>query len=661
MKNSYQNIPDVEAIWNTFIRGRSIPTDGIRSEIHASWQRCRQSGVDPYDGVSHQLLVAEEITQLLDARKYYLETVRHFMTHLYELVKGSGFIVLLADERGYVMETLGDADTLSSAAKVNLIQGACWVEAEGGTNGIGTALALGQPFQVSGCEHYCQKLHSWTCSAAPVRSDNGELIGVLQMSGPSHAAHQHTLGMVAAAAEAIRDQLRVQRRNHELTALNEHLSNIFQTMSDGALLVDGSGVITRLNPIASRTLGDNVVGHTLADIFGHAPDVATIIQNSQPCKDMEMMLETAAGSIHALVTVRPLSHGNGSVIFFNPIQKMKKLANRFGGAQARFIFSDIVGRHANFSAAISAAKKAATNNSNVMLLGESGTGKELFAQAIHNASARRRGPFLALNCAALPRDLIASELFGYAPGAFTGADPKGRPGKFEMAAGGTLLLDEIGDMPLDQQAVLLRVLQDRQVTRLGSDRVIPVDVRVICATHTNLLQAVQQGDFRQDLYYRLNVVQIAVPPLRERGDDVQLLCDFFLHKIGQRLDIVTQDISPTVRQLLGRYQWPGNVRELENSVEKMIYAAEGKRLESQHLPAEIARTIIQESTEPTPVLTVNTGLKKLVASRERKLLLDLLRSYHGNVSQIARDTGVSRNTIYRKMRSYDISRDYLFD
>ncbi len=656
---TYQDIPDVEAIWNTFITGNPIPAEGIRSQIHASWQRCRQSGVDPYDGVSHQLLAAEEITQLLDARKFYLETVRHFMTHLYEFVKGSGFIVLLADERGYVMETLGDTDTLRSAAKVNLIQGACWVEVEGGTNGIGTALALGQPCQVSGCEHYCQKLHSWTCSAAPVRSDNGELIGVLQMSGPSHAAHQHTLGMVAAAAEAIRDQFRVQRRNHELTSLNEHLSNIFQTMSDGALLVDGNGVITQLNPRASRTLGENVVGQSLSDIFGHASDVAAIMQHDRLCKDMEMMLDTAAGDVHALVTVRPLS--NGSVIFFNPIQKMKKLANRFGGAQARFTFHDIVGRHNSFAAAISAAKKAATNNSNVMLLGESGTGKELLAQAIHNASARRKGPFLALNCAALPRDLIASELFGYAPGAFTGADPKGRPGKFEMAAGGTLLLDEIGDMPLDQQAVLLRVLQDRQVTRLGSDRVIPVDVRVICATHSNLLQAVQQGTFRQDLYYRLNVVLIAVPPLRDRGDDVQLLCDFFRHKIGQRLNIGIQDMAPNVRHFLSRYHWPGNVRELENTVEKMIYAAEGKRLESQHLPAEISKAMNMEKETPSQGVTADVGFKQVMAGRERQLLLDLLRSYHGNVTQIARDTGVSRNTIYRKMRSYDISRDYLFD
>ena len=656
---TYQDIPDFEAIWNTFITGNPIPSQGIRSEIHASWQRCRQSGVDPYDGVSHQLLAAEEITELLDARKFYLETVRHFMTHLYEFVKGSGFIVLLADERGFVMETLGDADTLRSAAKVNLIQGACWVEVEGGTNGIGTALALGQPCQVSGCEHYCQKLHSWTCSAAPVRSDNGELIGVLQMSGPSRAAHQHTLGMVAAAAEAIRDQLRVQRRNNELTSLNEHLSNIFQTMSDGALLVNDRGVITQLNPRASRTLGDSVVGQSLSDIFSHASEVAAIMQHDRPCKDMEMMLDTEAGDVHALVTVRPLS--NGSVIFFNPIQKMKKLANRFGGAQARFTFNDIVGRHDSFAVAISAAKKAATNNSNVMLLGESGTGKELLAQAIHNASARRKGPFLALNCAALPRDLIASELFGYAPGAFTGADPKGRPGKFEMAAGGTLLLDEIGDMPLDQQAVLLRVLQGRQVTRLGSDRVISVDVRVICATHSNLLQAVQQGNFRQDLYYRLNVVQIAVPPLRERGDDVQLLCDFFRHKIGQRLNIGTQDIAPNVRHFLGRYHWPGNVRELENTVEKMIYAAEGKRLESQHLPVEISKTMNMEKATPTQGITAEAGFKQVMAGRERQLLVDLLRSYHGNVTQIARDTGVSRNTIYRKMRSYDISRDYLFD
>ena len=664
----YADQSAIAEVWQEFIRSGQILTGSVRPEILNSWHRCQAFGVDPEDGVSHQLLSDDEINLLLGKHKAYLDIVRHFMKRLYEFVKGSGFIVMLADERGYVMENLGDSATLELAARVNLIKGACWTEEEGGTNGIGTALALKKPFQVSGREHFCRKLHTWTCSAAPFFAESGELIGALQMSGPASETHQHTLGMVVAAVEAISYQIRVRSRNSDLSVLNDRLNNIFQTMSDGAIIIDQAGAITQINPVAKKFLGAGILGRSIDELIGADTALLKFIQAGRTYKDQEIILETSYGDIHALVTVKPVSNEfgelTGGVIFFNPINKMKKLVNRFGGAQATFSFSDLVGRHETFKKALRLAERAAGNTSHVLLQGESGTGKELLAQAIHNRSLRRKGPFLALNCASLPRDLIASELFGYASGAFTGANPKGRPGKFEMAAGGTLFLDEIGDMPLDQQASLLRVLQDKQITRLGSDRVISVDVRVICATNRDLREEVAKGNFRKDLYYRLNVILIQVPALRERGDDVLFLFDYFLQKIAGKLNLAVSQVDSAVRDCLRAYSWPGNVRELENVVEKMLNLAEAGRISIAHLPAEILAHVGSVAAVPPPVGgsdNPDKNYKQMLGESERRILLDLLQDHHGNVSRIARAMGVSRNTIYRKMRHHEISKDYLFD
>jgi len=661
-------ILDKTDIWQEFILSGEAPAHALRPEIYASWQRCRSAGVDPQDGVSHELLTGKEIDALLEVRKTHIDIVRHFMLNLYRFVKGSGYIVLFADERGYVMETLGDPDTLRNASDVNLICGACWAEEAGGTNGIGTSLALGKPFQVSGQEHFCRKLHSWTCSAAPFFSEKGELIGILQMSGPAHAAHQHTLGMVVASVEAIHEQMRVQHRNRELSTLNSHLNNIFQTMSDGAIIVNNQRKIIQINPAAKMMFGQRILGCLAEELIGNDPDAIKVLQEGKPCKDLEVMLDTAFGHLHALVTVKQVFDETGAVsedvIFFNPINKIKKIANRLGGARATFTFDSIIGRSDKLKQTIKAARQAASSNSHVVIQGESGTGKELLAQAIHNRSPRERGPFVALNCAALPRDLIASELFGYVPGAFTGASSKGRPGKFEMASGGTLFLDEIGDMPLDQQASLLRVLQEKKICRLGGEQVIPVDARIICATNKNLLEEVGKGNFRQDLYYRLNVVHVLVPPLREREDDIRILFTHFLSKIGRKLNCVIRSIEPEVVDALQRYSWPGNVRELENVVEKMINAADCGIIALSGLPLEIAAPSLLPSPSAAPApQEANNGatLKERVAHNERRIMLELLQQHKGNISRIAKAMGVSRNTLYRKINQYEISKDYRFD
>ncbi|MDD3363740.1 MAG: sigma-54-dependent Fis family transcriptional regulator [Syntrophomonas sp.] len=647
--------------------------DTVRPEILQSWQRCYNAKVDPYDGTSHLILKQYELEQLRAQNMEIMEVAWHFMVRLYEFVAGSGFVVFLSDERGFILESIGDYDILDDASKVNLMIGTGWMEEEVGTNGIGTALKLNKPVQVSGQEHYCEMLHPWTCSAAPIFNDDGQIIGALQISGPSSAVHLHTLGMVVAAVEAIRDQIRIKQKNQALTVLNSSLQNIFQTMSDGAIMVDREGVIKQINPVGEQILGYNLVGRTIEYLFGKTPKTDGVLERGQAYTEVEVRVDTPQNHFHCLVTGKPIKDEKGevtgAVIFFNPINKVKKLINRFSGAQATFHFEDIIGESPKLKEAVQVASHAASNVSNVLIVGESGTGKELFAQAIHNYSPCQKGPFVALNCAAIPRELIASELFGYSEGAFTGARRGGRPGKFEMASGGTLFLDEIGDMPLDQQVTLLRVLQERKITRIGGDQVIPVDARVICATNKNLKDEVKKGNFREDLYYRLNVVLVSAPPLRERKGDISLLFNYLLKKISKKLNTQIDNVQPGIIECLQNYSWPGNVRELENVVEKMINIASGPVLSFEHLPAEIAvmQSLPEQSDPlssswPSPIAGPNNGGGGMDALLvERNTIMELLTRHKGNISRIAKEMGVSRNTIYRKMEFYHISREFNFE
>ena len=653
--------------WRQFISSGSVDLDAVRPEILQSWQRCYNARVDPYDGTSHLSLKQHELEQLRAKNIELMEVAWHFMVRLYEFVAGSGFVVFLSDERGFIMESVGDYDILDDAAKVNLMTGTGWMEEEVGTNGIGTALKLKKPVQVSGQEHYCEMLHPWTCSAAPIFNDDGQVIGALQMSGPSRAVHLHTLGMVVAAVEAIRDQIRVKQQNQVLTILNSSLQNIFHTMSDGAIMVDHQGIIKQINPVGEQILGHDLIGRSIEYLFGKTAKTNGILESGRTYTDVEVRVDTPQNYFHCLVTGIPIKDEKGevtgAVIFFNPINKVKRLINRFSGAHATFHFEDIIGESPKLKEAIQVASQAALNESNVLIVGESGTGKELFAQSIHNYGPYQRGPFVALNCAAIPRELIASELFGYSEGAFTGAKRGGRPGKFEMASGGTLFLDEIGDMPLDQQVTLLRVLQEREITRIGGDQVIPVDARVICASNKNLKDEVRKGNFREDLYYRLNVILVSVPPLRERKADIDILFNYLLKKITEKLHTHIDTVQSGIIECLQNYSWPGNVRELENVVEKIVNNATGAVLSIEHLPPEIARMeSLPQYSEPQPSLSLPQGSRGMTALlAERNTIVELLARHNGNISSIAREMGVSRNTVYRKMEFYNISRRYNFE
>lgn len=664
--NHNSKFSEIHMAWEKAISSGEIERNIVRPEIAQSWVRCYKAGVDPgHKGTKRRFLSPTALEQTLAQHQELIDVSRPFMKHLYSLVAGSGFIVILSDQDANLLESLGDPETMEIAERNDLVKGANWTETEAGTNGIGVALVERKPVQVSGPEHYCKNLHFWTCSAAPIFDEDHQIIGALQLSGPAENAFIHTLGMVAASVNVIEEELRLIKKNNELACMNDHLTFIMEYMKDGVIIIDRDGIITQTNPAAFQLLNlsrEELWGSSIEEIIGSAKATMEMLATGKAYNDEEIMFDHRNGNMHLLVSGKAIYDNrgniNGGIIFVEPMKNVKNLVNRFSGAHARFSFDDIIGDNPELREAINIAALAASNDSNVLIIGESGTGKEVFAQAIHNQSSRRNGPFVAVNCGAIPRELISSELFGYVEGAFTGANRRGRPGKFELASGGTLFLDEIGDMPFEQQVALLRVLQEKKIVRIGGQSVVPVDVRIICATNKDLLKEVERGNFRQDLYYRLNVFSVSLPPLRNRREDIPLFLDYFLGRWIVKEGVPRKQVDPEVVHYLQQYHWPGNIRELQNVLERMIGLCSGDRIGVDNLPQEIlaptARTTPIPDT-PIAVTTFRENRKDVLAERERQEIINLLGKYGGNISRVARAMEISRNTVYRKIKQYNIN------
>lgn len=459
--------------------------------------------------------------------------------------------------------------------------------------------------------------------------------------------------------------------------MHVELSEVFDSMSDGVIVLDEEARVTQFNQAAKKVIGysdDALIGVHVVDLFsGKAPKTMHLLETGDSFEDREILLDGYRGKIHAMASGKPKFDANnqviGATIILRPAAHVKELVNTFSGSQATFTFDSIIGEDQQLKRAIKLAKVAGANDSTVLLQAASGTGKEVFAQAIHNGSPRRNGPFVAINCAALPRELVGSELFGYVEGSFTGARKGGRPGKFELANKGTLLLDEIGDMPLEQQAILLRAIQERAILRVGGDTVINVDVRIIAASNQDLLALVEQGRFRADLYYRLNVVQITIPPLKERQSDIILLFSHFVREMSARFGKRIKEIDPLVLKYLQKYDWPGNIRELQNVVERILLMAEDGHITADCLPREVideenqAADQGQERWEWMPrnspgIIGADSDrqTRKNYAMKQEKIrIIRALDMNAGNVSRTSTELGMSRNTLYRKMKKYNIN------
>lgn len=632
--------------WKRFVEEGDLVGNAVRDVIAASWRRCRKAGVNPYGGKG-PCLPSSRLKARRESNTTLIRLARPFMEDLLEVV-GDGFIVIVTDSEGYLLEVLGDPEVLARTSELNFVPGARWIEETVGTNAIGTSLKVKAPLQVWAEEHYCRLHHPWTCSAAPITGPEGKIIGVLNMTGPCNAVHAHTLGMVMAAARAIENDLRWEKASRELELRGNLLFSTFSSISEGLLTVDHKGCITQANAAAAELFGltpEELQGKNVLRLVEQPTRLTRILKGGAGYSDLECVLLTPKGRVLCTSTGQPISDPDGKVrgcvVTLRETRSVHRLAQRLAGHQARFTFADIIGCAPSMRAALDLARQAAATSSGVLIEGETGTGKEMVAQAIHNASNRARGPFVAINCGALPRELIESELFGYEGGTFTGAKREGRPGKFELADGGTIFLDEVGEMPLEMQVRFLRVLQEKKVTRLGGRDEIPVDVRVIAATNKDLAREVARGNFRSDLYYRLNIIDIRLPALRERPQDLLLLVEQLLQALRKKMGKKDLSLTPEVEAVFRDYTWPGNVRELENVLERAAHLAKGP-IRLEHLPAVL--TGKEEAA---------AGLASLEQT-EKEAILRALAVCGGNVSQTARQLGIGRTTLYRRLRRWQL-------
>ena len=707
---------DYWTMWNQFVLQGVLREDALPVSLIQSWRRCEALGLDPYgtpaapyrqpsakssDSLEMPSPATPPATRDVQ-NAALLPLLRPAMEDLHQFAEGSECVVVFADADVRIVDMVGDAAMQRDLEHLGLTVGSIWSEDCWGTNALALALQESFPMQIDGAMHFCAALHPLYTSAAPVHDLLGQAVGVLGVIGRHEQCHPHTLGMINAAAQAISNQLQMQVWLSNANDLLAELKTILQTLSEGILLLRRDGVVSQMNVPAGTMLGlspAKVTGRRLRDVLPLPAVLAQALANRESLSYEELVFDTVHGRVTCLCTLTPIAGyrletgledivgssglmiaeqtvADGFVLILRSIERVQKLVHRMTGARARLTFANAVGESSALKEALRLARLASTSNSTVLLHGETGTGKEIFAQSIHNSSSRVNGPFIAINCAAIPRELITTELFGYEAGSFTGADRQGRQGKFEQAHGGTLFLDEIGDMPQDLQTSLLRAIETRTIVRIGGQRVISADVRIIAATHKDLREEVRRGNFRSDLFYRLNVLTIEIPSLRKRSEDIPLLVQHFLQRQSRILGRVLT-ITPEAMQVLMQYSWPGNVRELEHTLERATYLMSTSTINVNDLPLDVLQQsdtarlsglepenshvlpVQGQELLPTRLVEQSQLLKTHSMNAEIQAIVQAWQAANGNLSRTATLLHISRTTLWRKMVKYQLTEEVL--
>ncbi|MDE1166745.1 MAG: sigma-54-dependent Fis family transcriptional regulator [Pseudomonas sp.] len=607
---------------------------GSDPSIARSWLRClKDYHLDPSLAIAPTVLEHGRVLESRERLQQVLQIADGEMNSLHQQLSGAGHAVLLTDARGVILNCVTASAERRVFERAGLWLGADWSEAREGTNGIGTCLVERQALTIHQDEHFRGRHTGLTCSASPVFDPHGELLAVLDVSSARHEVSRqsqfHTMALVNLSAKMI-ESCYFLRHFENQWLLRFHLqAESVGLFSEGLLAFDGEGRISAVNQSAL-----NLLGHLRVSLLG------------QPVEAFfDCSLDQLLGRASASATASwPLRSADGRILFAS----LRGQAQRSVPVQAPALAQrpvavapvDICLGDEALQLSFRRALKVFERDVPLLVNGETGSGKEAFAKAVHQASRRGGKAFVALNCASIPESLIESELFGYRGGSFTGARKEGMRGKLQQADGGTLLLDEIGDMPLALQTRLLRVLEDRMVVPIGGEPQA-VDVRIISATHRNLLERVKDGSFREDLYYRLNGLEVALPALRERADKPQLLAFLLKQEAGNEAMI----IAPEAREALLAYAWPGNVRQLRTVLRTLVALSEGGVISLDDLPAYVLQA------EPEVPM-----VEMPLAEAERATLLSALEQQRWHMTHVAEQLGISRNTLYRKLRKHNLSK-----
>jgi transcriptional regulator of acetoin/glycerol metabolism len=634
----HKDLRSVHSLWERFNAGL-IDLEERRNPYHqlllGEWQRCTALGVD-VAMTKGRRLSEDEFRHRREAEQLLLETSVPIVQDVGHFLVDVPGIMILTERTGTVLHISGDAKVRERAATHSgIVVGSEWTELAAGTNGMGTALAKGQPVHVFATEHFCEHWHSWSCAAAPIFDTDGQtLLGIIDFTTIETDFRDQALGLTVSVANSIQARMALHReleRRRLLTAFSDAARHY---PHDDMLALDHAGRPVMHSPsercrqIAERwgslSRDEPVAVQTTIDVKapGTGARIGSIVLLARPSGYQKVFRREDRPPLPAAV---------------EPVGRFGEFASR--DPETRRMLDDL--------------RRIAAADVTLLIIGETGTGKELLARHVHACSARRNEPYLAVNCGAISEHLMESTFFGYVKGAFSGADPRGRAGYFESAQGGTLFLDEVGELPPAMQAALLRVLEDGSFQRVGSCETRRTSCRIIAATHRNLEQLIAQGRFRQDLYFRLKVVQRTIKPLRERPDDIALLADQFAEAMRRKHGLDAVRITAEAQAALARYHWPGNAREVRNAIEAAVLCADGT-VDVDCLPPEVLQAA--PDAEPGGRAEPAAPAESLAAVRdyERQIIVGMLRKYR-RVNQVAQALGMARSTLYRKFAELNIN------
>jgi transcriptional regulator of acetoin/glycerol metabolism len=628
-------IETVKKDWDRFISTGKIDGLSVRNEILRSWERSLQSGVS-YESTS--LNSNSEINNIIEKNSLLVTSAEPLMNDFCSILQDCEEVLNLCDSDGIILKTMGGSTALSHAEEQYLLPGRNLSEPYSGTTGVSMVKITKKPYAIYGYEHFPSSAKSCFCSAAPIiRITDGEIAGIIALSGSNLKITPQTMGMISFIAKAIESRIYSVCLKREAILMEKFRNILLRSKASMIIAIDTNMKVISASKLQHPLLGQSTPYQQLNKKFAeHIKKevlLSPVISESHQRKELRLFENYSLFCLPVYESAQII----GFILEIDSKASSAKEIKQFS-AHINPISSHnapvLIGNNPVFTEPLKTAKHVAKTDAPIILLGETGVGKEEFAKTIYYHSNRADKPFIAVNCGAIPKELIASELFGYSPGAFTGALAKGAVGKIEAANGGTIFLDELGELPLDSQTFLLRVLQEKEIVRIGSVKPIKVDIRVIAATNANLQQLVKQKLFRSDLYFRLNVIQIEIPPLRQHLDDLPLLIEYFNNQYSG----VSYHLEASDLKKMSQYHWPGNVREVMNLIQRAAILSKD--------PVTLLLEYVESQLSSDTALIESSIMQK---ENNEDIIMTVVRECNGNISKAAKQLGVARSTIYRRI------------
>ncbi len=646
------DVQKIKKMWNIVVKNRRtdiISSADIRDSVLNSWVRSVRYGISTTNVSEDRFLCKQKYIDHVGEYKNYLEFVKPFLYEFYESMGPSLYMINVYSREGYHILRIGKDTAFSYANSLGIVEGLCFKEDVNGTCGFSLADILKKTIQICGPEHYKEVLHEIIGCYSPMYNEKGLYIGVISVTNAKKTPSSQALAMNFALSNAISFLLRNHgiMKSYESMAVN--LRQYINNLPDALVIVNSDGIIVDVNYQFIDTIKsenrDDVIGRNISDFTSFQPTEA---------KDVVENLRTTDGNTVEMIISTSTYYTDrerGFLILMKKAERVKKNIYTYINKENNTVMT---GKDEKYIKCLELARNCSKHDIPVLIEGESGTGKENMARFIHDHSPMKLGPFVSVNCSAIPKELFESLFFGYAEGSFTNARKGGHIGKFEMANGGTLFLDEIGEMPMDLQAKLLRVVEDKHIEKVGTNERTKVNFRLIAATNKNLADEVNKNNFRKDLYYRINTILIDLPPLRDRKVDIEILVKHYADILMEKYKKKKIDVGSALLDFFQNYRWPGNIREVRNILEYMVVnnPLEYVNLQVTDLPAYITSGARESASEATQAPTGAANDIKELKSSEIEMIRRAL-DICSNKSEVARKLGISRDKLYRKLRELD--------